>query len=201
MVPPRSARQPVRRRLTLISAVPLTVALAAALSACSPLSLFASWGAPESGPRGNQTAEATPTPTRSPSPIKTPTARPTPGCVDRVISAAGVYRIDNCENLTVAGSGIKVTAAHLGTLTIMGDSLQIYAETIGALDVKGSLNTVQTNDGIGTIVVMGDRNMITCHASIGTVMVNGDDNTIRADGGVDGAVQNNGQRNTIGGQP
>ena len=196
MVPRHSTGRP----LTLVGAVPLVVVLVAVLSACSPLSFFASWGGlSEPSQSASQTPDAAPTAT--PSPIRTPSQTPTPGCVDRVISAAGVYRIDNCENLTVAGSGIKVTAAHLGTLTVIGDSLQVYAQTIGALEVKGSLNTVQTNDAVGTILVTGDRNMITCHASVTSVIVNGDDNTIGADGGVDGTVENNGQRNQIGAQP
>jgi hypothetical protein len=193
-----SRRPALRRPLALVAAAPVAVVLVAALSACSPLSLFANWGA-SPGPSSSRTAEARPTPTRSP--IVTPSATATPGCIDRVISTAGIYRIDDCENLTVSGSGIKVTAAHLGTLTIMGDSLPVYAESIGVLDVEGSLNTVQTNDGIGAILINGDRNMITCHAGVGSAIVNGDDNSVLADGGVDGAVQNNGQRNAIGGQP
>ena len=201
MVPRRSAHRSATRptgRLAL-TAVPLAIALVVSLSGCSPLSLFASWGASTPRPSASRTAEAGPTPTGSPSPTKT--ASPTPGCVDRIISAAGVYRIDSCENLIVSGSGVKVTAAHLGTLTIVGDSLQVYADTIGALNVQGSRNTVQTNDQIGTILVTGDGNMITCHAGITSVIVNGDDNAIAADGGVDGTVENNGQRNTIGAQP
>ncbi len=185
-----------RRILALVA----TVSLFFALSACSPLSLFASWGgSPTTGQSSTKTPDAAPTPTRTASPSPTPS--PTPSCVDRVISAAGVYRVDNCENLTVAGTGITVTAAHLGTLTIVGDSLQVYAQTIGALDIKGGLNTVQTNDEVGTILITGSRNMITCHAGVTSVIVNGDDNTIAADGGVNGDVQNNGQRNTIGAQP
>ncbi|MEO6533756.1 MAG: hypothetical protein ABIO06_09310 [Pseudolysinimonas sp.] len=181
--------------------MPLAFALVATLSACTPLSLFAGWGGPAPTESASQTPEAAPTPTHSPRPIKTPSGTPTPGCVDRVISTAGVYRIDDCENLTVSGSGIKVTAAQLGTLTIRGDSLQVYAEKVGALDVEGSLNTVQVNNNIDTILVVGDRNMIVCHASVLTVTVNGNDNTIGAEGGVDGEVQNNGQRNQIGAEP
>ena len=177
-----------------------TVGLVLALSACSPLSLFASWGG-SPAPSRSATSEPHAAPTPTPSPSRAPNATPTPGCVDRVISAAGVYRVDNCENLTVAGTGITVTAGHLGTLTIVGDSLQVYAQTIGALGVQGDLNTVQTNDEIGTILITGSRNMITVHAGVTSVVVNGDDNTIAADGGVDGDVQNNGQRNTIGAQP
>ena len=192
MVPRRMAP---RRTLGLVA----TAGLVLALSACSPLSLFANWGGSPAPSRSATQAPEAETP--NPTPSRTPSATPTPGCIDRVISAAGTYRVDNCENLTVAGSGITVTAQHLGTLTIVGDSLQVYAQTIGALDVKGDLNTVQTNDEIGTILVTGSRNMITVHAGVTSVVVNGDDNTIAADGGVDGEVENNGQRNTIGAQP
>jgi hypothetical protein len=185
------------RRLLAIAA---TVALVTALSACSPLSLFADWGGSRgAGPSATKTAEAAPT--RTPSPSRTPSASPTPGCIDRVISAAGTYRIDDCENLTVAGSGITVTAGHLGTLTVTGDSLQIYALTIGALDVKGDLSTIQTSDDIRTLQLTGSRNMITCHGGMTSAVVNGDDNTVLVDGGITGDVQNNGQRNAIGGQP
>lgn len=189
-----------RRRLALVAAVPLAVVLVAGLSACSPLSLFASWGA-SSGPSesAHQTPDAVPTPT--PSPVRTPSGTPTPGCIDRVISKAGTYRVSDCENLTVAGSGITVTAAQLGTLTVNGDSLQVYAQSIGALDVKGDLNTIQTSDDIFSLKLTGSRNMITCHGSMNTATVTGDDNTVLVDGGVDGDVENNGQRNAIGGQP
>jgi len=198
MTPPRSTG----RARSLAVALPLTIVLATALSACTPLSLFANWGgSPRSSQGSHQTPEAAPTATPTPRASRTPSGTATPGCIDRVISAAGVYRIDDCENLTVAGSNIKVTAAHLGTLTVNGDSLQVLAQTIGALDVNGSLNDVQANDGIGTIVITGDRNMITSHASVTSAIVTGDDNTVVADGGVDGAVENNGQRNQIGAQP
>ncbi len=197
-----TSRRQARRALSFAAAVPLTIVLAAALSACTPLSLFANWGGPARSSQGSDhTPEAAPSPSVSASPTKVPSESPTPGCVDRVISVTGVYRIDNCENLTVSGAGIKVTAAHLGTLTINGDSLQVYAQTIGALDVEGSRNIVQTNDGIGTVLIAGDSNMITCHASVGSAIVNGNDNFVNADGGVNGAVQNNGQRNEIGAQP
>lgn len=205
MVLRRSARRPARllarRPLARAASLPLAVALVAALSGCSPLSLFANWGSSAPSPSATRNAQAAPTPTRSPSPTTRPTASPTPECVDRVISVAGEYRIGDCENLTVAGSGIKVTAAHLGTLTINGDSLQVLAQTIQSLDVNGSLDNVQTNDDIGSILIAGDRNMITCHASVTTVIVNGNDNTVRVEGGVDGTVENNGQRNEIGAQP
>jgi hypothetical protein len=184
------------RRVLVLAA---TAGLVLALSACSPLSLFANWGGSPT-PSGSATQEpqaATPTPT----PSRTPAATPTPGCIDRVISAAGTYRVDNCENLTVAGSGIVVTAARLGTLTVIGDSLQVYAQSIGALDIKGDLNNVQSNDNVGALQLTGSRNMITCHGSMETASVTGDDNTVLVDGGVDGYVENNGQRNAIGGQP
>ena len=185
-----------RRLLGLVT----TAVLVTALSACSPLSLFASWG---NSPSPRQSATKTPeaVPTRTPSPSRTPSATPTPGCIDRVISVAGTYHVDDCENLTVAGSGITVTAGHLGTLTVMGDSLQVYALTIGALDVKGDLSTIQTSDDIHTLQLTGSRNMITCHGSMTSAVVNGNDNTVLVDGGIDGDVQNNGQRNAIGGQP
>lgn len=189
-----------RRRLTIVAAVPLAVVLVAALSGCSPLSLFASWGgAPAPTRSAAQTPDAKPT--ESPSTPSTPSGTPIPGCVDRVISAAGTYRVDNCENLTIAGSNITVTAANLGTLTVMGDSLQVYARTIGALEIQGDLNTIQTSDDIHTLKLTGSRNMISCHGSMTSAVVNGDDNTVVVDGGIDGDVQNNGQRNTIGGQP
>jgi len=189
-----------RRTLTIAAAFPLAVVLVAALSACSPLSLFANWGGAPSPTRGaTQTPDAGPMP--STTPTGTPSATPIPGCVDRVISVAGTYRVDNCENLTVTGSGITVTAAHLGTLTIIGDSLQVYAQTVGTLQVNGDLNTIQTSDDIHTLKLTGSRNMITCHGVMTSAVVNGDDNTVLVDGGIDGDVQNNGQRNAIGGQP
>jgi len=197
---PRPTRRSARHPRARLAFLPLSAALVAALSACSPLSLFSNWGSAPS-PSASRSAEAAPSPTSTPSPIKHPTASPSAGCVDRVISLAGEYRIGDCENLTVEGSGIKVTAAHLGTLTIRGDSLQVLAQTIRSLDVDGSLNNVQTNNDMGTILITGDRNMITCNASVASVIVNGDDNTVRVEGGVDGAVQNNGQRNEIGAQP
>jgi len=188
-----------RRRLMISAALPLVVVLAATLSGCSPLSLFASWGgSPAPSRSATQTPEAEPT--ASPSP-HAPSSTPTPGCVDRVISAPGTYRLGNCENLTVAGSDITVTAAHLGTLTVFGDSLKVYAQSIGALEVQGDLNTIQTSDDIHMLRLVGNRNMITCHGSMFTAEVTGDDNTVLVDGGIDGNVQNNGQRNAIGGQP
>jgi len=198
---PRPTRRSARHPLARAAWLPLSVALVAALSGCSPLSLFANWGASAPSPSATRSAEAAPSPTASPSGVTHPTASPSAGCVDRVISLAGEYRIGDCENLTVEGSGIKVTADHLGTLTIRGDSLQVLAQTIRSLDVGGSLNNVQTNNDMGTILITGDRNMITCSASVTSVIVNGDDNTVRVEGGVDGAVQNNGQRNEIGAQP
>jgi len=198
---PRPTRRSARHPLARAAWLPLSVALVAALSGCSPLSLFANWGSAAASPSATRSAEAAPSPTSSPSAVKHPTASPSAGCVDRVISLAGEYRMGDCENLTVEGSGIKVTAAHLGTLTIKGDSLQVLAQTIQSLDVDGSLNNVQTNNDMGTILITGDRNMITCNASVSSVIVNGDDNTVRVEGGVDGAVQNNGQRNEIGAQP
>jgi hypothetical protein len=189
----------VPRRLLALTAAASLVTI---LSACSPLSLFASWGgSPGPSHSATKTPEAEPTPGSTPSPIRTPSGTPTPGCIDRVITDAGVYRLDNCENLTVAGSGITVTAAHLGTLTIMGDSLQVYTQSIGTLDIQGDLNNVQSNDNIDALQLTGSRNMITCHGSMETASVTGDDNTVLVDGGVDGDVQNNGQRNAIGGQP
>ncbi|MES1212041.1 MAG: hypothetical protein ABUT11_00690 [Leifsonia sp.] len=188
----------VVRRVTVPIAV---VGLVLTLSACSPLSIFSNWGgSPTPGGRTTTTPEALPTPSGS-SPASTPTASPTPGCIDRVISAAGTYRLGDCENLTVAGSGITVTAGHLGTLTVMGNSLQVYAAAIGELDVQGDTNTLQTSDDIGTLKLMGNSNMIACHGGMNTASVNGDDNTVRVDAGVSGDVQNTGQRNTIGAQP
>jgi hypothetical protein len=192
MVPRRTAP---RRLLGLVA----TAGLVLALSACSPLSLFANWGGSPTPSRSATQAPDAETPT--PTPSRTPSTTPTPGCIDRVISAAGTYRVDNCENLTVAGSGIVVTAARIGTLTVIGDSLQVYAQSIGALDIKGDLNNVQTNDNIGALQLTGSRNMINCHGSMDTAFVTGDDNTVLVDGGIDGDVQNNGQRNAIGGQP
>jgi hypothetical protein len=190
----------IRRRLTIVAAVPLVVAMLAALSACSPLSLFASWGgAPAPSRSATQTAEAEPT--ESPTARSTPSGTPTLGCIDRVISVAGTYRVEDCENLTVTGSGITVTAANLGTLTIIGDSLQVYARSIGALKIQGDLSTIQSSDDIDFLKLTGSRNMITCHGTMMTADVNGDDNTVLVDGGVTGDVQNNGQRNAIGGQP
>jgi len=190
----------IRRTLTVAAAVPVVVVLAGSLSGCSPLSLFASWGGtPAPTHSATQTPEAGPT--ESPSPQRTPSTRPTPGCVDRVISAPGTYSLDYCENLTVAGSGITVTAGHLGTLTVMGDSLQVYAQEIGALQVKGDLNHIETTDDLRILKLTGSRNLIACHGSMTTATVTGDDNTVRVDGGVDGDVQNNGQRNEIGGEP
>jgi len=189
-----------RRTLTIAVALPLALALAGSLSACSPLSLFASWGGtPAPSHRATHTPDAGPT--ESPSPVRTPSSKPTPHCVDRVISAPGTYRIDDCENLTVAGSGITVTAARLGTLTVIGNSLQVYAQEIGALDVKGDLNHIETTDDLRILKLTGSRNLIACHGSMATATVTGDDNTVRVDGGVDGDVQNNGQRNEIGGEP
>lgn len=189
----------IRRTLTVAAAVPLVVVLAGSLNGCSPLSLFASWGGT---PAPSRTATQTPEagPTASPSPT-TPSSSPTPGCIDRVISAAGTYRLDDCENLTVAGSGITVTAAHLGTLTVIGNSLQVYAQDIGALDVKGDLNHIETSDDLRILKLTGSRNLIACHGRMATATVTGDDNAVRVDGGVDGDVQNNGQRNEIGGEP
>ena len=185
-----------RRVLALVAAASLVTAL----SACSPLSLFASWGG---SPSPTQSANKTPdaAATTRPTPTRTPSGTPTPGCIDRVISTAGTYQLDDCQNLTVAGSGITVTAARIGTLTVMGDSLQVYAQSIGAIDIKGDLNNVQSNDNMGALQITGSRNMITCHGSMDTASVTGDDNTVLVDGGVDGDVQNNGQRNAIGGQP
>jgi hypothetical protein len=184
-----------RRLLVLVA----TAGLVLALSACSPLSLFANWGgSPAPSRSATQTPDAE---TAVPTPSRTPSATPTPGCIDRVISAAGTYRVDNCQNLTVAGSGIVVTASRLGTLTVIGDSLQVYAQSIGALDIKGDLNNVQSNDNIGALQLTGSRNLITCHGSMETAFVTGDDNTVLVDGGIDGDVENNGQRNAIGGQP
>ena len=194
MVPRRSAP----RRLLVLTA---GAGLVLALSACSPLSLFANWGGSPTPDRSTTQAPEAETPTPTASATRGPSATPTPGCIDRVISAAGTYRVDNCENLTVAGSGITVTAARLGTLTVVGDSLQVYAQSIGALEIKGDLNNVQSNDNIGALLLTGSRNMITCHGSMDTATVTGDDNTVLVDGGVDGEVQNNGQRNAIGGQP
>jgi hypothetical protein len=189
-----------RRRLTLAAAVPIVVVLAGALAGCSPLSLFASWGgAPSPSRSATQTAEAGPTGTPSPAP--TSSGSPTPGCVDRVISSAGTYRLDDCTNLTVSGSDITVTAGHLGTLTVNGSGLEVYAQGIGTLDVKGDLNHIETNDDIHQLTLTGSRNAITSHGSMASAVVTGDDNTVRVDGGIDGDVQNNGQRNAIGGQP
>lgn len=188
-----------RRSLTIVAAFPLVVVLVAALSGCSPLSLFASWGGAPAPTRSATQAHAEPT--ESPTATSTPSGTPTPGCVDRVISAAGTYRVDDCENLTVTGSDITVTAANLGTLTVIGDSLQVYARSIGALEVKGDLSTIQTSDDIHTLKLTGSRNMITCHRSMMSAVVTGDDNMVLVDGGIDGDVQNNGQRNEIGGQP
>ncbi|HEU0206264.1 MAG TPA: hypothetical protein VFQ74_06195 [Pseudolysinimonas sp.] len=189
-----------RRRRTLVAAFPLVIVMVAALSACSPLSLFASWGGtPAPTQTATRTAEAEPT--EAPMATSTPSGTPTPGCVDRVISTAGTYRVDDCENLTVTGSDITVTAAKLGTLTVIGDSLKVYARTIGALEVQGDLNTIQTSDDIHTLTLTGNRNMITCHAGMTSAVVNGNDNMVLVDGGVSGDVQNNGQRNAIGGQP
>ena len=189
-----------RRRLMISAAFPLVFVLAASLSACSPLSLFANWGGSPSPSRSaTQTAEAEPT--ASPSPRHTPSGVPTPGCIDRVISAPGTYRIDDCQSLTVAGSGITVTAAHLGTLKVLGNSLKVYAQSIRGLDVQGDLNTIQTSDDTHLLRLVGNRNMITCHGSMFAADVTGDDNTVLVDGGIDGNVQNNGQRNAIGGQP
>jgi hypothetical protein len=196
----RRPRRPRRRALAPIAAAPLAVALFVGLSACTPLSLFASWGGPPSPTQsGLQTPDAVPT--TQPTPTRTPSGTPTPGCVDRVISSPGTYRVGDCENLTVKGSDITVTAGHLGTLTVVGDSLQVYTQEIGALDVKGDLNNIQASDDIRTLKLTGSRNMITSHGSMSTAIVTGDDNTVLADGGVNGNVENNGQRNAIGGQP
>lgn len=189
-----------RRTLTIAAALPIALVLAASLSACSPLSLFASWGGtPAPSHRATHGLEAGPT--ESPSPGPTLSSNPTPGCVDRVISAPGTYRLDDCQNLTVTGSGIIVTAAHLGTLTVIGNSLQVYAQAIRALDVKGDLNHIETTDDLRMLRLTGDRNLIACHGSMTTATVTGDDNAVRVDGGIDGDVQNNGQRNEIGGEP
>jgi hypothetical protein len=187
----------VVRRLVAPIAV---VGLVLALSACSPLSLFSQWGGSATGPSATSTPEALPT-SDAPSSTPTATASPTPACIDRVISVAGTYRVGDCENLTVAGSGITVTAGQLGTLTVMGDSLQVYAAAIGELDVQGDDNVLQTSDDVGTLKLSGNSNMITCHGGMTTASVNGDDNTVRVEAGVSGEVQNNGQRNTIGAQP
>lgn len=196
MVPRRRAR----RNPVFVTAVPVAVALVVGLSGCSPLSLFANWGG-----GGSPTASASSTPeagpTTKPAPSRTPSGTATPGCIDRVISAPGTYRVDDCQNLTVAGSDIVVTAARIGTLTVMGDSLQVYTQSIGTLVVKGDLNNLQANDNINDLQLTGSRNMITCHGSMETASVTGDDNTVLVDGGVDGDVENNGQRNAIGGQP
>ena len=191
-------RHSAPRALAPAAAVALAAALVVGLSGCSPLSLFADWGG-----SARPTASAAPHagPSTKPTPSRTPSATPTPRCVDRVISVPGAYHLGDCENLTLAGSGITVTAAHLGTLTVMGDSLQVSAQGIGALEVQGDLNGIQTHDDIHSLLLMGDRNMITCHGSMETASVTGDDNTVLVDGGVDGDVQNNGQRNAIGGQP
>jgi hypothetical protein len=189
-----------RRTGTIAAALPLVLVMAASLSACSPLSLFASWGgAPSPSRSASQTPEAGPT--ESPSPDRTPSSSPTAGCIDRVISAPGTYHLGDCQNLIVSGSDITVTAAHLGTLTVTGDSLQVYAQDIGALDVNGDLNHIETTDDVSTLRLIGSRNLITCHGSMTSAAVTGDDNMVRVDGGVDGDVQNNGQRNAIGGQP
>jgi hypothetical protein len=178
-----------------------SVGLVLALSACSPLSIFSDWGGSPT-PHGTASApQALPVPSSSPSSAPTPTASPTPGCIDRVISVAGTYRVGDCENLTVTGSGITVTAGHLGTLTVTGDSLQVYAATIGELDVQGDANVLQTSDDVGTLKLVGNRNRVTCHGGMNTASVNGDDNTVQVDAGVSGNVQNTGQRNTIGAQP
>jgi hypothetical protein len=185
-----------RRVVALAAALPLVFVL----SGCSPLSLFASWGdSPAPGQSASETAEAAPTPTRSAQPQPTPT--PTPGCVNRVISQAGTYRVGDCVHLTVSGAGITVTAARIGTLTILGDSLKVYAQSIKVLDVQGGLNTVQTSDALGAVQLTGDRNMITSHAAITSVVVNGNDNRVTADGGIGSNVHDNGQRNTISSQP
>jgi len=189
-----------RRTLTIAAALPIALVLAGSLSACSPLSLFASWGGtPAPSHRATHGLEAGPT--ELPSPVPTLSSNPTPGCVDRVISAPGTYRLDYCENLTVTGSGIIVTASHLGTLTVIGNSLQVYAQEIGALDVKGDLNHIETTDDLRLLRLTGDRNLIACHGSMTSATVTGDDNAVRVDGGIDGDVQNNGQRNEIGGEP
>jgi len=191
-----------RRLVACLATVPVAVVLVAALGGCTPLSLFASWGGPAApSHRASQTPDAAPTPTPRTTPLPTASSSPSPSCTDRAISQPGTYRVGNCENLTVSGPGITVTAGNLGTLTVKGDSLQVYAQSIGALEVDGDLNRVQTTDQMGTILVTGSRNMIACHAGAQSAVVNGDDNTVRVDGGFDGDVQNNGQRNSIGAQP
>lgn len=183
-----------RRVIALAATVPLLVAL----SACSPLSLFANWGSsPAQGRDATKTAEAAPTPT----PSATPAPIPTPDCIDKVISEPGTYRVEDCASLTVSGTGIVVTAARIGTMTILGDSLQVYAQSIDALDVEGQQNTVQTTDDLGAVLLTGDRNLIASHGGIESVVVNGDDNTVVADGGISQNIQDNGQRNTISAQP
>jgi hypothetical protein len=193
---PKLGGMVVRRPVAPIA----VVALVFALSGCSSLSLFSDWGG-SSSPDATGSPHALSTPTDTPSSKPTPTASEAPACIDRVISVSGTYRVGDCENLTVTGSDITVTAGRLGTLTVRGDSLQVYAASMGDVDVQGDLNNLQTSDDMGTLKLVGDRNLITCHGGMTTASVNGDDNTVRVEAGVSGDVENTGQRNTIGAQP
>jgi hypothetical protein len=184
----------VHRRLFAIA---VTVPLLAALSGCSPLSLFIFGNDATPKPTSGGSQVAAPTPDRT----ETPMPSAAPACPTKVISEAGSYSVGDCENLTVSGTGsITVTAGKIGTLTVTGNSLQVYAQSIKNIDLQGQLNTIQ-GDQIGVLSIAGDRNMITANGTIDTVLVNGNDNTVSAGGGFGASVQDNGQRNTITANP
>jgi hypothetical protein len=183
--------------LRRVLAIAVTVPLLAALSGCSPLSLFILGGGATPKPTTTTTQVAEPTPEST----ATPAPSATPDCQTKVISEAGTYSVGDCANLTVSGQGsITVTAGKIGTLTVRGNSLQVYAASMKIIDLQGQLNTIQGDD-IGALSIAGDRNMITANGNIDTVVVNGNDNTVSAGGGFGPSIQNNGQRNTISTNP
>ena len=112
-----------------------------------------------------------------------------------LLNSPGEYRIDgDCDQLTLEGVDITVSAGDVDALIIRGDRVTVTADDIDSVDLAGNDNTVALEDA-DRITIAGDRNTLQ-GSEFDAVTIRGNDNTLSA--AVVDTLDDSGDRNVVG---
>lgn len=150
-------------------------------------------------------AAPSPLPTTQPAPTATSSTSPlgdgVTDCGGRSITLAGstgTFRIaGDCPDVRVEGNGVllEASSARVGKVVVSGDRIEMRFSDVAGVTVQGNDITTFAVSA-GSVVIRGDRNRVDASGSIASVLLAGNDNVVTSPR--TGAVDDQGQRNTVG---
>lgn len=109
------------------------------------------------------------------------------------ISTPGEYDLDDCAEVIVEGSDIRLDVDDVDSLTVRGDRQIIDAGSVDAVTVEGNDNDLEV-DRVESLSIRGDRNEFHADDPSDQVTVEGNDNVVSGGSAV---VTDRGDRNRI----